>query len=316
MRNRLTESDIEQKPANEIVAEFLATLKSQSPDENSNQQSQLLNKSECMKKFHNRVKICFSNSSNSTLTKLLSAEDKILFENELLSKHKEISVVLIHSLIQPESNLIRILAIRIILILTHLKKYHDELQNLNINIYVIRLIDLDLSLDETALSIEYIRVISQLYPSDLNEAHFYCLISSVEDSKYRLNNLILETILEMVCKRPKTACKCHVFNDLISYVVNVGNENEFAIEVVMQSLIKCLDRPECRKILRFDDLFSTLVAPFLDLEYVPIIVDHASHKNIPTCYESGQGNLDNLSDPKIEAILGTCSSALLTVFKR
>ena len=260
--------------------------------------------------------VTFSKSTNSNLTKLLAEEDKTLFENELLAEHRTISLVLIHSLIQPDSNVIRLLAFRILLILTHLKKYHETLQNLNINTYVIRIIDLDLSLDETVMSIEYIRLICQLYPSYLNEAHFYCLISSVEDSNYRLNNLILETLLEMICKQPKIACKCQVFNELINYIVNVGNENEFAIEVIMQSLIKCLDRPECRKILRFDDIFSTLIAPFLDLEYVPIIVDHCSHKSNPSYYDSQQINFEIQKDSRIESILGTCSSALLTVFKR
>ena len=164
--------------------------------------------------------------------------------------------------------------------------------------------------DETALAIEYIRVILQLYPVCINATYFYCLIASVEDSQYNLNALILETLLEMSFKRPELACQCQLFTDLITYVVNACNTNDFCIEAIMQSLLHVLDKTECRALIRFDDLLSSLIAPLVDLEYVPHLygVDFASHKSVSLSANNAS------TQPDIENILNACMCALSTMF--
>ena len=102
----------------------------------------------------------------------------------------------------------------------------------------------------------------------------------------------------------------------------------------MQTLLSCLDRPECRDLIRFDDLFGMLIAPFVDFEYVgPLYDGYVVHKNNPAYYtqllmmegqknnKSGRPNMTKSEnsahiEPKIESIIAACSSALLTVFNR
>ncbi len=281
----------------QILAEFLKC----SPDSHSKETVPTNARIECMINLLNCVRTIYSSST--------SIEERSKFEKDLLDNCKTISYNLISFLIQNHSNVIRLLSLRLILYLTHLSKFNQQLQQFNINIYIVRIIDLDFSIDETALAIEYIRLLLQLYPDSLDESYLYCLISSLEDSKFKLNSLILETILEITCKNPRLACKCQLFTDLINYTVNVGNENEFCIEITMQCLLKVLDRQEYRDCIRFDDLFRNLIAPFVDYEYVPMLwgSEFSSHK------KSDNTNSNETFEPKITEILSSCSVALLTL---
>lgn len=122
-----------------------------------------------------------------------------------------------------------------------------------------------------------------------------------------------------------------VFTELINYVVNVGTNNDFCIEVIMQVLLKCLDRPECRELVRFDDLLAILTAPFLDFHYVPHNADFTSHQaannqsgfygqpssnNNYMRQKSNQAASTSDAEPKMNSVLMACSSALLTFLNR
>jgi len=85
-----------------------------------------------------------------------------------------------------------------------------------------------------------------------------------------------------------------VFAELISHVVNAGGESELAIELVMQVLLKCLERADCRALIRVDDVLSVLTAPFLDAHYAPPCAAPAS----------------------VSSVLGACSTALHTLLTR
>ena len=56
----------------------------------------------------------------------------------------------------------------------------------------------------------------------------------------------METLLELSCKKPKLACKLRIFNELIYYIVNLSTENEFCIELIIQTFIKVMNDKECR----------------------------------------------------------------------
>jgi hypothetical protein len=258
MQNSHIPKEIGNEPPEQIINNFLELL-------NSTQKSNV-EKTECMKRFLNFLKKNFSQCNKENI--LLNEKHEKSFEQELINKCQSVSLSLLICFIELNNNnsLYRLLAIRIILYLTHLECFHEQFQKYNISIYIVRIIDLDLSIDETSLCIEYIRLICQLYPASLNEAFIYCLLSSLEDSKYRLNNLILETLLEIIVKQPELACKCQVFTDLINYLINACTDSEFCIQIIIQTLLKTLDRPECRHLLRFDDLFSTIIAPIIDFE--------------------------------------------------
>lgn len=308
--HKVTKGDLGSQSADQLLAELLANLNHR--HENHSQHI------ETLKKFHNYLKVTFSRSNT-----LLTLSQKTQFEHELNKNIKSVSLALINCLIQYQSNLLRILALKCVLYLSHLSQFNTHLQNLNINIYIIRIIDLDLSIHETTLCIDHIRLTSQLYPQYITEAHFYCLLSSVEDVQYSLNNLILETLLELTCKYPKLACECQVFTELINYVVNVGTNGY--IEVIMQTFLKCLDQADVRNRLRFDDLFASLIAPFVDFEYVGWVKQYVGHQSNPSYYVQLMGGVNKQraapngatsSEPNIESVISACSQALLCVFNR
>jgi len=312
--NKLLSKELASKPVDQLLTDFLKAFETSGKDTNS---INLI--IECMANLLNSIKTIFTVSANITNNNKLE-EERLKFEQELHNNSKLLSFTLISCLIQVHSNLIRLLSLRILLYITHFKKIHMQLQTFNINIYIVRVIDLDFSVDETSLAIEYIRLLTQLYPASLDESIMYCLLASLEDKNYKLNSLLLETILEITCKKPKLACKCQVFTDLINYIVNVNSEEEFCIEIIMQSLIKVLDKQEYRDCIRFDDLFRNLIAPFVDYEYVPLVSEFSSHKskNKSDILENNDYNNKNTTglnqnEPKINEILSSCSCAILTL---
>jgi len=313
--------DISQS-SSELIHELLSNLTRPTPSSDDLIQLDNEQRIESLKKFHSCLKAAYSHSTTSPLTGLVTIEYKKSITAELLKNTATLSRLLVNCLIKSQSNLIRLLALKSLIFLAHLPEFYKNLKFLNITTYIVRIIDLSLTINETILSIEFIRLVAQLYPSDLTEAHFYCLLASFEDPNYPLNNLILETLLELACKRPLLACQCQIFTEIITYAVNVGNQNEFCIQVIIQTLLKCLDRPECRELIRFDDLFAMLIAPFVDFEYSPHIFEYVGHNNCPPYYTqlTGQKQQQNGvkagSEPKIESILATCSSAILTIFSR
>lgn len=122
-----------------------------------------------------------------------------------------------------------------------------------------------------------------------------------------------------------------VFTELINYVVNVGTDSDFCVEAIMQVLLKCLDRPECRELVRFDDLLAILTAPFLDFHYVPHNADFTSHQtannqsgfygqpssnNDYKRQKSNQAAATSDAEPKMSSVLMACSAALLTFLNR
>jgi hypothetical protein len=117
-------------------------------------------------------------------------------------------------------------------------------------------------------------------------------------------------------------------------VVNVGTDNAFCVEIIMQTLLKCLDRPECRELVRLDDLLAILMAPFLDFHYVPHNADFISHNQstntqpgfygqpsnpqppLPNYTRQKSSQVADAAEPKLNSVLMACSSALLIFLNR
>ena len=55
-----------------------------------------------------------------------------------------------------------------------------------------------------------------------------------------------------------------MFNDLISYVMNACTENEFVIELIMQTLVRVCDEESVRNRIPLFDLLSNLIAPIIE----------------------------------------------------
>lgn len=294
------ENELLNKPIDQFLKEF---LDSQTPN------NQSTTKIENLKIFLKKFKFIFKQSSETALS-----NDRIQFKFELDQNCTKISSLLLINLLQSESNQLTLLSLRLILYLAHFDNFNLQFQNFNINFYIIRLIDLDLSIEETLLSIEYIRLLVQLYPDFITKSIIYCLLSSIEDSKFKLNNLLLETLLEIVCKRPRLACECDVFNELFNFILNVCYENEFSNEIIIQTLIKISDDPECRKLLRFEDLFSQLISPLIDIEYVPLTYGplYTQHKSQDN---NSADNNENTTEPKLENILNSVICSLNVLMK-
>jgi hypothetical protein len=128
-----------------------------------------------------------------------------------VAKCEPVSLALLRCLVQSSSAVQRLWALKAVLLLSHLAPFQHTLQQrLHISVYVNRLLDLDRSLEESALAIEYVRLLAHLQPTSIDESHFYTLLAAVEDAHYSLNPLVLETLLELICKQPRIACKCQV----------------------------------------------------------------------------------------------------------
>ena len=141
--------------ADETVASSNLTEQSsnKSAHQNDNTTDSLYNKkSEYFKIFLIKLKkvFCFY-SGDTTLTE----EYKIEFKKILLDKCKQIAVCITLNLIHLQSAALRLSSLNLLLFLSHFKKFHDEFQKLNINIYIVRIIDLDLAKDESALCFDY-----------------------------------------------------------------------------------------------------------------------------------------------------------------
>lgn len=208
----------------QFIDEFLSTLNRMAssvsgesvPDEDDDARI------ECLTKMVARLKTTFcrssadgSNGDPSRLQQQQKEEEQKQraeeWERALLAECQPISLALLRSLIQATSAVLRLLALKAILVLSHLSPFHHMLhQRLNVSVYVNRLVDLDRSVDESALALDYIRLLAQLHPTALEESHFYTLLAAVEDAQYQLNPLVLETLLELICKQPRIACKCQV----------------------------------------------------------------------------------------------------------
>lgn len=139
-------------------------------------------------------------TTTTTTTTVRDSEKE--FELALEKSHDAISIGLVYNIIQMESSQLRLLSLQTILLLSHFEIFAQRFHQLHINSYIVRLIDLDFSWDDTSLCVEYIRHLAQLWPAYLDKSIVFCLLSALEDYRYRLNFLILETLLEIACRRP------------------------------------------------------------------------------------------------------------------
>lgn len=180
-----------------------------------NTSHQIFDRIESLKSFLNRFKFEFNKAPPPSYRIFINELDELAggssttasrekeMEAALEKNHESISIGLVYNLIQMESSQLRLLSLQTILFLSHLASFAMKFHQLNINLYIVRLIDLDLSWDETSMCFEYIRLITQMWPQHVDKSLVFCLLSALEDSKYRLNFFILETLLEIVVKKPR-----------------------------------------------------------------------------------------------------------------
>lgn len=303
------------------LREIFKETKSNSLNVTNVDNNQISAQIQILKNFLETFKAVFNKSTSSRSKNIkflneLSNESKVKFENELESNSQPISVNLLFGIVQLDDSSIRQLSLQCILYLSHFPTYAARFNELHVLTFVVRLVDLDLSVDDTILAVEYIRLVTQLHASCLNKSVVYCLQSSIEDSKYKLNNLLLETLLEIVCKRPKLACECNVFSELFNYLLNVCNDSEISIELIIQTLIIVADDRECRERMPLFDLLSNLLAPLLDVNYVPFTFGpNSTHHNThqQNTIDTGMEQASAASEPKIESIIGASMTALCSL---
>jgi hypothetical protein len=297
-------------PVSDLVGSFLRSM----TDMERNKSEPVSFKFDCLKGFLNKFATIFNQAK---LEEAASEADRTRFEHDLLDNCDQMCSLLITLSYQPESSQIRLFCLRLILYLTHYTQYHLKFQSFNIKMLIIRIIDLDMGNDETALAIEYIRLLNELHTECIDKPIIYCLLSSIEDSNFRINYYLLETLLEVVIKSPKLACECNVFYDLISYIQNACNTTEFCIELIVQCLIKVADDEECRKMLKLNDLFSNLIAPMIDVDYIPLTYGPLYSNHTTKCDKYGVEIKNKASsEPKLAAILTSCSTALHSILKK
>lgn len=222
------------------------------------------NKSDYLVSFLLRFKKLFGIEEQS--------EERQVFEKSLVDECPKLCALLLSNICQTESTVIKLASLQLILYLSHMSSFHNQFQSLGINLYMIRIIDLDRSCQEVALAVEYVRLLNELYPSHLEKSIIYCLLASLEiisvEQSYVLKNYILETLLEITIKNNKLALECNVYHELIIYIQNSSQE-EFCIEVIVQCIIKASEQVECEKQMRLYELFNSLVTPLIHRDYVP-----------------------------------------------
>jgi hypothetical protein len=281
-------------------------------------------KFDCLKGFLAKFKTLFNQAKvpcNDNDPHTEEEATRTRFEQDLLANCDQISSLLMLHVYQCESHLIRALSLRLMLYLAHYRPYHLKLQSFNVNMLLVRLIDLDMSNEETALAIEYIRLLNELYAECIDKSILYCLLAAVEDSTYRIGSYLLETLLELVIKRPRLACECNVFYDLVSYIQNGCCKSEFELQLVAQCLLKVADDEACREMMKLDDLFSNLIAPMIDVDYValtygPFYNPHKLKFDRDGA-EIASNQASESSEPRLAAaILESCSTALFSILKK
>ena len=197
-----------------------------------------------------RLKDCF----NPGVDKLASGEDKSELIKQLVAHRLPLATALTLNIIQPPAHSssasnqnnnssssssgsnqtsARLFSMRLVLYLSHLAAYHVEFEStLGMTAFIVRQIDLDTTADETALCIEYIRIVCQLYPHELSVTHVRPLLALVENYANKINCYALETLLEVACKRPRLACQLNVFGELLQYVLNMhGDGDDWVSEI-------------------------------------------------------------------------------------
>jgi hypothetical protein len=159
-QNKTQTNEFDVKKSSQLIGEFLnlytninssasknASSLQESPPTNYSLEEVTHLKIEYLKAINKRFKSSFHQSyKTKTSPKTeLSAQDAQEFRDEIFRNKKALSKCLILNIIQPHSNTIRLLTVRIILYLSHFKEYHQELESLNLNAFIIRQIDLDTS---------------------------------------------------------------------------------------------------------------------------------------------------------------------------
>lgn len=213
-----------------------------------------------------------------------------------------ICLALLLNIVQLESSKMRLISLRLVLYLSHLDTFNTKFQQLQINNFIIRLIDLKPSEQDVLFSIEYIRLLVQMHHQFLSHSIVHCLIAAIEDPRSKLNNLIVETLLEIANVRPKLACECQIFNYLIDFLFNMTPESDFCVEVITQCFINTLEYSECRSLINLEDLLSYIISPLVDIDFLPL--GYASFKDS-----------DGLYEPKIENIIKISSTIVYTLMK-
>ncbi|RNA32225.1 target of rapamycin complex 2 subunit TSC11 [Brachionus plicatilis] len=255
-------------------------------------------------KLHLESKINFLESfSNSFISNFKQSNQIQISLVEKLTQHLEtICPALLLNIVQLESSKIRLISLRLILYLSHIDTFNSKFQQFSINNFIIRLIDLKPTEQDVVLSIEYIRLLVQLYKQFLSPSIVYCLMAVIEDPRCSLNNLVVETLLEIAHVRPILACECKLFSILIDFLFNATPESDFCVEVIIQSFIKTLEYPECRNLVNLPHLLSYIISPLVDTDFVPL--SYGSSKD-------PEGPLE----PKIENIVNISLTIIFTFMK-
>lgn len=234
--------------------------------------------------------------------KQTNQESKISVVKKLSEQSEAICIALLLNIIQLESSKIRLLSLRLILYLSHLQAFNSKFQQFRLENFIIRLIDLKLTEQDVSLSVEYVRLLIQLNKQFLSRSIIYCLSAAIEDPRNRINNLIVETLLEITNVRPVLACECKIFDTLIDFLLNCTPEADFCVEVIIQCLIKTLEHPECRKLVNMESILSYVLSPIVDVDYVAL--SYGSSKDP-----------DGPIEPKIESIINTSMTIVYTLMK-
>lgn len=108
--------------------------------------------------------------------------------------------------------------------------------------------------------------------------------------------------------------------------MNACTENEFVIELIMQTLVRVCDEESVRSRIPLYDLLSNLIAPIIDTAYVPFTYGpvYTQHKlnqlqqNLNSAYQHSEGQGggvgvavgDQVSETKIESVISAAFTAL------
>lgn len=233
---------------------------------------------------------------------------------QLIDLQNEICSCVISCFSQTEDRNLKLISMRLILILSHIPSFNRNFQTIELHRSISKCLKKRDSKAEISLSLEYIRLLTELYPESLNEIYFYSLNEFISHHDYEPNLVAVETLLEMVYLKPILACKCGSLVKLVRYVADAA-PSPLVIESIMTTIFKVLTEEEIRSACTQKNLFCDLITQFISQENeISSISNDEKTVNFNGSYSKTKTNHEILSACTFALILCLTNYTGITIF--
>ena len=214
------------------------------------------------------------------------------FEIKFKEAVKDLLKTLVMGTYQKNNNLnTRLHALQTINSFNCVPYIHEALDFSLLKCILINLIDTTTSKREACLLIQFIRTNFKLYDS-IDEAYIYALFAQIENQKSETKLLCIETILEIAMKKPELVSKCKIMREMLRFVITNYPQNDVLIEAIVTVITSMLSIKSCRLDRRKDDIYNTLMVPFVDFNYLLLNLSSDEEDNSSDSDKPSKINID------------------------